>query len=173
MRYTCVTCGLVHDGIPSYGADRPDDYWAVPVDKREEDVFLTSDSCVIADRFFFARGCLEIPIIGGNDSFSWGVWVSLKEENFFIWQDHYDKDKRSHIGPFFGWLCTQIPTYTETLHLKTMVHLRDNGIRPYIELEQTEHPLAIEQRTGITVDRVQEILQSLEHGGTDPSTSSG
>lgn len=163
MQYTCAACGLVHDGIPSYGADRPDPYWDVPVNKREEDVFLTSDSCVIANRFFFMRGCLDIPIIGTNDSFNWGVWISLKEENFLIWQEHYNKAKRSHVGPFFGWLCTQIPGYTETLHLKTMAHLRDNGIRPYIELEQTEHPLAIEQRNGITVNRVQEILQLLEH----------
>ena len=45
------------------------------------------------------------------------------------------------------------------------VHLRDDGVRPYIELEPTDHPLAVEQRSnGITVDRVAEILAYYEHG---------
>jgi hypothetical protein len=147
MLYTCSTCGLVHEGIPCYGADRPDQYWDVPVEKREADVFLTSDSCVIADRFFFIQGRLEVPIAGTDESFNWGVWISLKEENFFIWQEHYSVAKRSHIGPFFGWLCTQIPGYPETLRLKTLAHIRDDGIRPSIDLDHSEHPLAIEQKT--------------------------
>jgi hypothetical protein len=151
-------------------ADRPAPYWDVPANKREEDVFLTSDSCVIADRFFFIRGCLDVPIIGTGEQFSWGVWVSLKEENFFIWQENYSAARRSHIGPFFGWLCTQVPGYPETLHLKATAYLRDNSKRPYIELEKTEHPLAVEQRDGITVDRVQEILAANGVCGTDPSS---
>jgi hypothetical protein len=61
--YLCVHCGQHHDGIPAFHADRPTLYWDVPVDKRESDVFLTSDSCVIADRFFFIHGCLEIPVL--------------------------------------------------------------------------------------------------------------
>jgi hypothetical protein len=40
------------------------------------------------------------------------------------------------------------------LSLKTMVHTQPVGVRPSIELEPTDHPLAIEQREGITVARV-------------------
>lgn len=163
MRFTCATCGKLHDGLPCYGADRPDAYWDVPENKREADVFQTSDSCVIASRFFFVRGCIEIPVIGTAEHLEWGVWVSLKEENFFLWQDHYDTPKRSHIGPFFGWLCTGLPGYPDTLHMKTMVHLRDNGIRPYIEIEDTDHPLSVDQRNGITMQRVQDIVDLVEH----------
>ena len=48
--------------------------------------------------------------------------------------------------------------------MKTRVHLRDDGARPYIELEPTDHPLAVEQRNGITADRVAEIYAYYEHG---------
>jgi hypothetical protein len=116
VTYLCKTCGEVHDGIPAFHADRPVQYWDVPEDKRATDVFLTSDSCVIAERFFFIRGLIELPILGTDDHFTWGVWVSLKEENFFIWQDHYETPKRSHVGPFFGWLSTLLPVYPSTLH---------------------------------------------------------
>ncbi|MFK4388358.1 hypothetical protein ABH916_000286 [Peribacillus frigoritolerans] len=41
------------------------------------------------------------------------------------------------------------------------VHPRPNGIRPYIELEPTDHPLAVEYRNGVTIERVQEIAEQL------------
>lgn len=163
--FTCRTCGKKIEEIPAFASDRPVNYWDVPEEKRKKDVKLTSDSCVIADRFFFIRGCLEIPIINREDHFEWGVWVSLKEENFHIWKKHYRTKKRSHIGPFFGWLSTVLPVYPDTQNLKTMVHLRDNGIRPYIELEETDHPLSMEQHRGITMERVHQIIHELEHPG--------
>jgi hypothetical protein len=161
-RYQCKCCGLEHDGITAFHADRPEYYWDVPEEKRAEDVFLTSDSCVIANRFFFVHTCLEIPIRNEDEPFVWGVWVSLKEENFLLWQDNYGVPQRSHVGPFFAWLSTRLPVYPDTLNLKTMVYMRDNGIRPFIELEQTNHPLAIDQREGITLERALEIVHELQ-----------
>jgi hypothetical protein len=49
------------------------------------------------------------------------------------------------------------------VNLKTRVHLRDHGIRPLIELEPTEHPVAVEQREGISVARVSEIYAQMVH----------
>ena len=161
FEFKCKSCGKVHSGVPAYHADRPTPYWDVPDDKRESDVFLTSDSCVIANKFFFIRGCLEIPVIGMSDALTWGVWVSLKEENFFIWQENYESPQRSHFT-FFGWLCTMLPSYPDTLHLKTNVYLRDNGMRPLIEVQESDHPLAVEQRDGITLERLSEIIHEVE-----------
>ena len=67
------------------------------------------------------------------------------------------------MGPFFGWLNAYLKPYPDTMNLKTQVHLRDNGIRPFIELEPTDHPLAIEQRTGISVTRVAELYEIMVH----------
>ncbi|MGQ0416884.1 DUF2199 domain-containing protein, partial [Bacillus sp. HC-TM] len=36
------------------------------------------------------------------------------------------------------------------------------GTAPYVELEPTEHPLAIEQRNGITLERVKEIQEMIQ-----------
>lgn len=76
---------------------------------------------------------------------------------------HFDVPRRSHIGPFFGWLDAWLKPYPETMNLQTMVHLRDDGVRPYVELEPTDHPLAREQREGISVDRVAEIYATMMH----------
>jgi len=68
------------------------------------------------------------------------------------------------VGPFFGWLNAWLKPYPETMNLKARVHLRDRGIRPSIELEPTDHPLALEQRNGISVDPVAEIYATMMHG---------
>ncbi|HTJ32767.1 MAG TPA: DUF2199 domain-containing protein [Dactylosporangium sp.] len=49
------------------------------------------------------------------------------------------------------------------MSLKTHVHTQRVGKRPHIELEATDHPLAVEQRTGITLSRVQEFAELLLH----------
>lgn len=164
LKFKCVTCGELHKGIPSFGWDYPLRYCEVPEDERERRCSLGSDDCVIDEKWFFVRGCLEVPVKGHNETFSWGVWVSLGEESFKEWIRVFDVPERSHVGPFFGWLSSHIWIYPDTINLKTRVHLRDDGIRPYIELQPTDHPLAIEQREGISVDRATEIYSLMTHG---------
>ncbi|MQA38848.1 DUF2199 domain-containing protein [Rugamonas aquatica] len=161
--FKCASCGEVHEGMPSFDAHAPLSYYEVPEGEREERCDLGSDDCVVDGEFFFVRGCIEIPVLGETEPFSWGVWVSLSEANFSAWIKCYDLDNRSHVGPFFGWLNAWLKPYPDTVSLKTMVHIRDNGIRPYIELQPTDHPLAVEQRNGITVERVAELYALMMH----------
>jgi len=149
--------------MPTFGTDAPWHYYDVPAEERESRCSLRSDDCVIDEKFFFIRGCLDIPVIGEQQLFSWGVWVSLSKDSFREFIRYFDEAKRSHVGPFFGWLSAQLPLYPSTLSLKTRAHFRDNGIRPYIEVEPTDHPLALEQRNGIPVSRVAEIYAYFEH----------
>ena len=160
--FQCGSCSQVHEGIPSFGWDYPIQYLAVPEGERSRRCSLTADTCVIDDAFFI-RGCLEIPVSGEEYVFSWGVWTSLSEKNFLHFQDLLNEPQRVQHGPFLGWLCSHIWPYPETLNLKTRVHLRNDGIRPFVELEPTAHPLAVEQRVGITLDRVAEIYEKMIH----------
>jgi hypothetical protein len=71
--------------------------------------------------------------------------------------------RRENETPYFGWLSTALPCYPDTLNLKTHVPSCPVGLRPLIEPESTEHPLAVEQRNGITMARVQEIAECVLH----------
>ncbi len=153
--------------MPSFGATAPLSYFAVPEEERGTRCDLGSDDCVIDGKFFFVRGCIEIPVHGEDEPFSWGAWVSLSEANFHQWIACFGSKKRSHIGPFFGWLNAYFSVYPDTTGLKTQVYLRDDGIRPYIELELTDHPLAVEQHNGISVARVAEIYAHMVHQSKD------
>jgi hypothetical protein len=115
---------------------------------------------VLDRRKLFVRGCIEIPIVDLKEVFRWGVWVSVSKPNFKLILDLWDEEIRSDQAPIFGWLCNNIRGYPETFGLKTYVRLRNDGIRPLIQLEPTEHPLALEQREGITLRRIEEIVSA-------------
>ena len=156
MSYQCAVCGETHEGLPDIGADKPDPWWGVPEEERERRVELTTDTCVIDDEHFFIRGVIHIPVHGREEDFGFGVWVSQKRENFYAYLGNFDS---AEIGPFFGWLCTNLACYEQsTLSLKTMAHFQGGEQRPSIELEPTGHPLAVEQREGISLDRAWEIV---------------
>ena len=87
----------------------------------------------------------------------------MSEKNFDRAHKLWKTAGRESEPPYFGWLSTALPGYPETLLLKTSVHTRAVGRRPFVELEPTDHPLAVEQRTGITWDRVQEIAELVLH----------
>lgn len=154
---------MAGDDLPfAYGTEAPD-YWSDELED-DPDSELTGDQCIIRAEHFFVRGIVRLPVAGEDDPFEWGVWVSLSAENFFRMSEAWEREGREDSEPMFGWLSTQLPIYGEsTLSLKTMVHTQPVGYRPLIELEATDHPLAVEQRDGITRARVQEIAEAILH----------
>ena len=147
----------------SFSADAPYWYDVIAPEELEWRAELTSDQCVIDDEHYFVRGVLEIPVADGSEPLTWGVWVSLSRKNFERMSELWETPGRESEPPYFGWLSTALPCYPDTLSLKTHVHTRPVGLRPLIELEPTEHPLAVEQRNGITMARVKEIVECVLH----------
>lgn len=92
-----------------------------------------------------------------------GSRASLSEANFKRALARWEQQGRETEPPYFGWLSSEIPGYPPTLNLKTNVHAKPLGERPIIELEPTDHPLAVEQRMGIALTRVCEIGEMLLH----------
>jgi len=172
LRFECSSCGEVHEGMPDVAFEAPYYYYTVPAAERDARCDLGSDLCSIDDEQFFIRGCLEIPVIGRDEVFSWGAWCSVSRENYARYVESWGDPMQSHRGPFFGWLSVALPTYPDTLLLKVMAHLRDHGVRPCFELEPTEHPLAVDQRRGISRERLQAIYEASLHPthGRQPPT---
>lgn len=163
LGYTCTCCGERHGELPfAYGAPAP----AVWHDglAGEPGTVLEPERCVIGREHFFLRGRLVLPVLDAEEDFEWGVWVSVSKDNFFRAEELWDDPDRVAEPPTFGWLTTELPGYEPgTLNLKTNLHQRPPGERPLVELEPTAHPLAVEQRTGITLVRVQAIAEMLLH----------
>jgi hypothetical protein len=163
LGFACSGCGSHHAELPmNYSAVAP--YVWEPSFADSADCLLSSDQCVIQAQHYFVKGLVEIPIIGSDEVFSWAAWVSLSRDNFSRSADLWDTAGRETEEPYFGWLSTDLFLYSpSTINLKTRVHTRPIGQRPFIELEPTDHPLAVEQRTGITMERVRAIAEAVSH----------
>ena len=166
MRLRCHTCGREHDlSEISFGADAPLQWNLLSEAERKASKLSDDQAIIIAEdrTSYYLRGCLEIPIRGTEESFILGVWCSLSQRSFEEMAEHWEDPDRTRLGPYFGWLCTNVPHYPETAFMKTMVRQRAVGLRPVVELEPTEHPLAVHQREGIDSAELTQIVATLLH----------
>jgi hypothetical protein len=140
-------------------------YGALFDQDKERKAVLTSDLCTIThddqvDRFI--RVVLEIPIHGVTEPFMWGVWVSLSADSFerytSSWEEHDESDS------YFGWFSNVLPYYPETINLKANVRPRLGGLRPYLELQEVNHPLFQHFRDGLTIQDAQRVAEVAMHG---------
>jgi hypothetical protein len=157
----CRHCGTVLTVPLCFGADAPVAWEALTVDERGRRGNLTLDLCDIDGQHFFVRGRLQLSIQGADQVFTYLVWSSLSKSNYQRTRDLWGADGREREPPYFGWLNSALPGYPSTVSLKVKVHTQPAGQRPLIELEPTEHPLAIEQREGITWTRVHDLVDGL------------
>jgi hypothetical protein len=159
----CASCGQTHKGLFDLATDGPE-HW--PGERPGEpnsallgrDHVLTEDFCIIEGRDHFVRCVLQLPLVGGTEEvFGYGVWCTLSPKHFATYRDTFDAGDQKDLGPWFGWFSNRLKGYPETLNLKCQVRPRSGRQRPLIELEADGHPLAVEQRDGITIDRLLEI----------------
>ncbi len=118
---------------------------------------FTPDRCIVQEKdgeHYFVRGVIPFPISGGSDIFGVGAWVSQSYANF---RRYYEGDEST--APTFGWLVNRLAHYEkDTFLLEAQVRFRGRGKRPWIILEPTKHPAAVEQRNGISLERAWKIV---------------
>jgi len=147
----------------SYSVKAPSAVAAIPEAELDRRIVFTLDQCAIDHKAFYIRGRIPIPVIGGDEPFIWGVWAQVGEPDFARANRMWRVEGREGEPPFVGWLNTPIPIYPSTLNLELRVLTQVVGRRPHFELTDASHPLAIEQRNGITMDRVREIGEALRN----------
>jgi len=183
FRYKCAECGKWHSGSPSFSYQYPVYYFDVPEDERDRRVQVTDDLCQIepasddADGavIYCIRVALDITIIGLDNPFTWGVWVTQSQESFARYVDTFDEDQSAEQS--FGWLAVNMPFYNDAgpdeylTSLECEVNWGPQGQRPTAHLWECDHPLAVDQRNGISWDKAVEIanLAIQEFHGRDQS----
>jgi hypothetical protein len=161
FRYKCRTCEEWHYDIPIFAYDYPSHYLSIPDNERDERTEVTADTCVIDGEAFYVVARLLIPVAGIDDDFGYTVWVSLSEKSFGTYLALYDKEQgRESHPPVFAWV-TDVPAIYPRENLKAMLHFQPYPSRPQLELEPTDHPLGVEQRDGITVERLTWIVEQM------------
>lgn len=135
------------------------------VDKRGEKELgqLNSDFCVIVypdqtDRFI--RCTLTQKVTDYCENIEYGIWVSLSEKSYNDYSDNFDKD--NHLTEYFGWLCSSIPDYDDTLGIPTTVKTRPGNNRPEVIPHQDfDHPFVRDYYNGITKKEAEKRIKDM------------
>ena len=90
------------------------------------------------------------------------TWVSVSE-NFLRASQLWQAAGREAEPPYFAWVQSSLPYPVPTLNLKADLLTQPVGQRPKVMLQATDHPLYREQKSGISVERVQEIVEAILH----------
>jgi hypothetical protein len=143
-------------------------YSKMSPDERETRAVISSDQCIIDSQIFCIRGCLNIPIIGTDEVFSWGLWAQVDEAAFNEIRETWLLEGREKtVGPFDGKLLNRLSAYPDnTRDLRVKVQIRPVGERPLFFVEDQDHPLAIQQRQGMFLVVAERISSRLLHPQT-------
>jgi hypothetical protein len=162
--FQCRACGQFHDVLPlSFSVKAPLAVTRIPLEEIEQRVVITKDQCVIDGTKFFLRGRIVVPIIDLDEPFIWGVWAEISPKTFIRTQEQWNTEGREFTPPDPGWLDTELPLYGNTINLEVDVYTQVVGRRPHFTVIAEDNPLAIEQRTGITLARVEDIAATVLH----------
>jgi len=114
--YTCSECGQVHSDWPALVFLSPTNYHILTPEEKETIGTLNSDFCEIHYEDQIGRFIRVTFTQKVNDSckdLEYGLWVSLNEKNFLNYKEKFDTE--NHDEGYFGWLCSRIPEYDNTL----------------------------------------------------------
>jgi hypothetical protein len=162
ISYKCSCCGQVYNEVPlCFGGDFPYHYFSVAPGERNERIELQQSLCIVDKKYFFHRGRLTIPIIGHTENLMFDVWTSISEDNYEIRMDLWEDAERVNQPPYFGWLQTIVPTYGNTLNIKTIAIEQPVGLIPEIKIIEENHPLKIDKDNGITYKKALEIVDKI------------
>jgi hypothetical protein len=88
----------------------------------------------------------------------------VSEEDIVRMAEVWETPGRESMPPVPGTLANNIPVFEEsTLGLPVLVHTQPLGLRPHVELVEDGHPLALEQREGISNEAFMQRVAQLLH----------
>lgn len=166
--YKCTVCGEIHEGWPAIGFMSPHAYHNLSEKDKVDLAELSSDFCTIkyedqTDRFI--RVVLKQKVLGQSETLEYGLWVSLSEKSYNDYVSNYNN--HSHQTTYFGYLCSLIPGYVDTLSVKINVVTGLGNNRPEIfpHDDQLENDFVKDYFEGITKQEAERRISMTYHGG--------
>ena len=137
MKFKCPHCDEEHEGYPALAFSTPHYYNTLSLEDKQTLAEINSDFCIInhgdqVDRF--VRCVLIQKINGVCQNLEYGVWISLSQESFKDYQDHFHLE--DYEATYFGWLSNRIPEYQDTLSVRTFIKTRGDGQRPIVLVQE-------------------------------------
>ena len=166
--FKCPTCGQIHSDWPALTFNSPANYDFLSDQEKSELGTLDTDFCEIhykdqIDRFI--RVTLTQKVNDACEHLEYGLWVSLSEKSYLDYKANFSNE--NHETGYFGWLCSNIPEYGETMLIPCDVITKTGNSRPEIFPHQDfDHSFVRDYYEGITKKeaekRVNEMIKNIE-----------
>lgn len=157
-RWQCACCGREMTGLPLDLGYRSPAGW----DELDEAIklrsLLTDDFCLIrhdngaTDRYI--RCILPLPVSALGSEFRFGVWMSVSEESWKVYQLGFETDEYSREG-CFGYLANELQGFEGSYLLHANVWFQKGHQRPRVVLHDADHPLVYAQQTGLEIAQIE------------------
>ncbi len=163
IEFECSRCGELHKNWPAITYNAPWQYHTLTESEKDEIAQLSSDFCLInwedqTDRFI--RTVLQIPVNNFELTLEYGVWVSVSEQSFKNYDENFERT--DYESGFFGWLCSKLEGYEDTLQIPTDVVANAGTQRPTLHLHKNhKHPLVTDFYKGIAKEEAERRIHQI------------
>ena len=165
--FKCTECGQSHPDWPALAFKSPANYDFLSDQEKSELGTLDTDFCEIhyddqIDRFI--RVTLTQKVNDTCENLEYGLWVSLSEKSYSDYKANFDNE--NHETGYFGWICSNIPEYGDTMSIPCDLKTKSGNGRPEIFPHQNfDHPFVRDYYNGITKveaeKRINEMIKNV------------
>lgn len=168
-KFTCSECGQVHSDWPALAFASPANYDFLSDKEKSTLGKLSPDFCEIHYQDQIDRFIRVILIQKVNDAcqdLDYGLWVSFSEKSYTDYRANFHN--KNHEAGYFGWLCSNIPEYENTMSIPCNVITKTGNSRPEIfPHEDFDHPFVRDYYLGITKkeaeNRIREMIKKTKN----------
>lgn len=163
--FDCQGCGQHHDELPLvFAFAAPDFANGISVYEKEERIQASEDWCIVDNKYFYLRGCLDFPVKGTAETFSLGTWVAVSEDDFDRVMELWEQPGRENEPAYTGRLANAVTFYPECRSMEVTVRTRPVGERPLFQLPASNHPLCVDHAQGMERELVEKLAALTLHG---------
>lgn len=143
---------------------KPDMFFSIPPEERENRIKIDSDLCVIDDKYFFIRGVLPLSIPEIQDEFRWGIWAEIRQKDFEHYLEIWDVDKLPDYPLVVGRLAgipKSYPWIDEAVEVE--VEFQIGSGRPRFKVIDSNLELGQDQINGISMKKVHTFTEGMRN----------
>lgn len=157
--FFCKQCGEWHEELLSdFSLRLPDEVTRLSYLERYQRARFNADFCTLDDNRYFIHCMLKIPFnyTESDSFFGWGLWVEVNRDQHDLHMEHWSRGA-DDTEPFRATIANNLEGYPDLVGEEVYVKLYD-AHRPLLHFPAiSHHPLAVEERNGLSFERHHEL----------------
>lgn len=164
-KYKCNICGKNHSIYFGFESLESETILEIPESERKNRVIKVGNLSVVDNQLIIVRGNLFVKCNELEETYLYfDVWVKIKTEDFQKKIEEYEKDKVNYDPTLIGKLESQLILYDDTKNIEVEVtNYEHDKVDTLVKVLKKNHQLEIDQRNGISNERLIELMEKIHH----------